>query len=92
MNHISDLYYDYISLTQAGHIIMFQKLDSTLVRENEVKGDKKKLNQVYYDLTAEISEKTVVFPGDPQFQAKKIYSLDEGHTFGLCHLQFGNQS
>jgi len=48
--------------------------------------DKKK----YYDLTALISEKTVVFPGDPEYKSENICSLDKGSQYHLCHMHFGN--
>ncbi|MBV8802147.1 MAG: GNAT family N-acetyltransferase [Gammaproteobacteria bacterium] len=46
----------------------------------------------YYDLTANISEKIVVFPGDPQFKSEKIYSLDDGSSFHLNKIDLGNHT
>ena len=43
-----------------------------------------------YDLTAPITEKSVVFPGDPEYKMQKISSLEDGHSVNLCHMHFGN--
>lgn len=45
-----------------------------------------------YDLTAEISDKTVVYPGDPCFKKESISSLETGQKFGLCHMHLGNHT
>ena len=44
----------------------------------------------YYDLTAIISEKSSVFPGDFQFKLETICSLDKGSEYNLCEMHFGN--
>jgi arylformamidase len=44
----------------------------------------------YYDLTAKISQNTVVFPGDPEYKSESVYSLDNDSPYNLCHLHFGN--
>jgi len=46
----------------------------------------------YYDLTAKISEKTVVFPGDPEYKSNDICSLDQGAQYHLCHMHLGNHT
>lgn len=46
----------------------------------------------YYDLTAKITEKTVVFPGDPEYKSEDICSLAEGSQYHLCHMHFGNHT
>lgn len=46
----------------------------------------------YYDLTAKISQKTTVFPGDPEFKIETICSLDKGAMFNLCHMHIGNHT
>lgn len=46
----------------------------------------------YYDLTTPVSEKTVVFPGDPEFKTQHVCSLEKGQTFNLCHMQLGNHT
>ena len=46
----------------------------------------------YYDLTAEISEKSVVFPGDPEYKMQQVCSLNKGSTFNLCQMQLGNHT
>jgi arylformamidase len=46
----------------------------------------------YYDLTATISEKTVVFPGDPEYKTEDICSLGKGSQYQLCHMHFGNHT
>ncbi len=48
--------------------------------------------KVYYDLTAVISENTVVYPGDPTFKSENVCSLEEGSEFHLCQLHFGNHT
>lgn len=45
-----------------------------------------------YDLTAEISSKLVVFPGDPQYSSEPLSSLEAGQTFNLCHMHLGNHT
>lgn len=49
-------------------------------------------DQKFYDLTAVLSEKSVVFPGDPEYKADKLSSLEEGSLFNLSHLHFGNHT
>lgn len=51
-----------------------------------------KLPTKLYDLTAPITNKTVVFPGDPQFSSEEVSSLSAGDQFGLCHMHFGNHT
>ncbi|HLB43147.1 MAG TPA: cyclase family protein [Gammaproteobacteria bacterium] len=46
----------------------------------------------YYDLTAPITTKTVVFPGDPQFKTKIVCSLKNGAPFNLCCMEYGNHT
>ena len=46
----------------------------------------------YYDLTALLSEKTVVFPGDPSYNAQPVCCLESGSAFNLCLLQLGNHT
>ena len=46
----------------------------------------------YYDLTANISEKLVAFPGDPQFKSEKVCSLEEGSAFHLDKIHLGNHT
>lgn len=46
----------------------------------------------YYDLTAPITDKTVVFPGDPQFAIENISSLSSGASYNLCHMHLGNHT
>lgn len=46
----------------------------------------------YYDLTAPITNKTVVFPGDPQFKTEAICSLENGSQYHLCHMHLGNHT
>lgn len=49
-------------------------------------------NTKYYDLTAKISEKTVVFPGDPVYKSDDVCSLASGSQYHLCHMHFGNHT
>jgi arylformamidase len=46
----------------------------------------------YYDLTAQISENTVVYPGDPIFKSEDICSLENGSQFHLCQMHLGNHT
>ena len=46
----------------------------------------------YYDLTANLSEKIVVFPGDPAYKTEDICSLERGSQYHLCHMHFGNHT
>lgn len=45
----------------------------------------------HHDLTAPITEQTVVFPGDPEYKSEDICKLDTSQ-FKLCHLHFGNHT
>lgn len=47
---------------------------------------------VYYDLTAPITQNTVVYPGDPCFSSEEIVSLTKGDHFQLCHMHLGNHT
>lgn len=49
-------------------------------------------NKKFYDLTAAITESTVVYPGDPSYQSKDICSLKNGDHFQLCEMQLGNHT
>ncbi len=46
----------------------------------------------YYDLTANISEELVTFPGDPQYKAEDISSLEKGAHFHLSEIHLGNHT
>lgn len=46
----------------------------------------------YHDLTSAISEKTLVFPGDPQFKSETICSLEQGSQYQLHAMQLGNHT
>lgn len=50
--------------------------------------DKKK----YYDLSVNISENLVTFPGDPQYQFEDINSLGQGSKFNLRRIHLGNHT
>jgi len=52
----------------------------------------KKFKKSIYDLTAPITEKITVFPGDPEFKKELVCSLEKGQTFNLCHMQLGNHT
>lgn len=49
-----------------------------------------KKNEIIYDLTANISESLVRFPGDPPFLQEALSSLAMGSDFHLVKFQFGN--
>lgn len=46
----------------------------------------------YYDLTTKISEKTVVYPGDPVFKSVNICSIKNGSKYSLCQMHLGNHT
>lgn len=46
----------------------------------------------YYDLTAPISENTVVFPGDPTYKSEDVCTISHDSQFQLCHLHLGNHT
>lgn len=46
----------------------------------------------FYDLTAEITSKTVVYPGDPSFSSESIASIKKGEAFNLCLMSLGNHT
>jgi arylformamidase len=49
-------------------------------------------NRKFYDLTAEISEKTIVFPGDPKFNTEAVCTINKKSNYNLCHLHLGNHT
>lgn len=49
------------------------------------------LPSVHHDLTAPITEHTVVFPGDPKYKSEDVCELATS-SFKLCHLHFGNHT
>jgi arylformamidase len=65
-----------------------QKTEATTIEADNPETKKK----MYYDLTAQITEKMVVFPGDPKFKSEDISSLNEGAHYGLCHMHLGNHT
>lgn len=56
----------------------------------KVSQSKSEFQKKYYDLTAKITEKTVVFPGDPEYKSENICSLYKGAQYHLCHMHLGN--
>lgn len=54
-------------------------------KEKKLGGRKK-----YYDLSANITEDLVTFPGDPQYKAKEVSSVNKGSTFDLHELCLSN--
>lgn len=46
----------------------------------------------YLDLTAPITEKTVIFPGDPVFSKKSISSIGGDSYFNLAEISLGNHT
>ena len=49
-----------------------------------------KKTELYQDITAAITENSVVFPGDPVFKRARLKSLCEGGCFNLCEISLGN--
>ncbi len=45
-----------------------------------------------YDLTIEISPKTIVFPGDPIFSSETLMDVGKGNPYTLRHFHFGNHT
>jgi len=60
--------------------------------DNTVDQSKTRKQKKYYDLTATISESTVVFPGDPIYKSEDVCSLVKGSQYHLCHMHFGNHT
>ncbi|MBV9576007.1 MAG: cyclase family protein [Gammaproteobacteria bacterium] len=58
------------------------------INENKSQIKKKK----YYDLSVNISEELRRFPGDPQYKAKNISSLEKGSQFHLDEIKLGNHT
>lgn len=54
--------------------------------------DKLKKPKKYYDITVNISEDIVIFPGDPCYKIEPINSLEKGGHFHLNELSFGNHT
>lgn len=45
-----------------------------------------------YDLSVNISEELVTFPGDPQYKSENISSLEEGSHFHLSEIHLSNHT
>lgn len=72
-----------------GGILMFSGTQQEI---NKIKESKEKKKVKYYDLSTNISEELVAFPGDPQYKAKEISSLEKGSKFHLSEIQLGNHT
>ncbi|HEX2548645.1 MAG TPA: cyclase family protein [Gammaproteobacteria bacterium] len=46
----------------------------------------------YFDLSVNITEELVTFPGDPIYYAQDVCSLDKGALFHLSKIQLGNHT
>jgi hypothetical protein len=67
---------------------MFSQAQTIEKSGNQLKSEalqKKK----YYDLTAKISEKTVVYPGDPEFKSENVCSLEKRISIPFMSNAFG---
>ncbi len=53
---------------------------------------KKSIKSITYDLSTPITNKTVVYPGDPCFTTEDICSLTTGAQFHLCLMHLGNHT
>jgi arylformamidase len=71
---------------------IISELEKTSHHEKIKQADTQAPKSKYYDLTTHISERTVVFPGDPEYSMQKVCSIDEGNSFNLCHMQLGNHT
>ncbi len=58
----------------------------------EGQNNKTPARKEYYDLTAKVTESTVVFPGDPEYRSEDVCSLASGSQFHLCHMHLGNHT
>lgn len=45
-----------------------------------------------YDLTFEISNHSITYPGDPAFKSSKIMDIEKGDSYTLCNFSFGNHT
>lgn len=63
-------------------------------QQQETKSHNSQINKKskYYDLSASISEEIVTFPGDPQFKAKDVCSLEKGSHYHLSEIHLGNHT
>lgn len=50
------------------------------------------MKKIYYDLTENLNNNTIVYPGDPKFTCNEISSLKNGDKFRLCHFHLGNHT
>lgn len=73
-----------------GSILMFSSAQQEVKNVKE-SGEGKKVKK-YYDLSANISEELVTFPGDPQYKAEDISSLEKGSQFHLSEIHLGNHT
>lgn len=49
-----------------------------------------KIKSKYHDVTARISEETIVFPDDPSYKKETVCNVDENSSYHLCHIHMGN--
>lgn len=77
--------YSLFSKQFKGFAVFSQRKNESIQNESEEKA-------IYVDLTAPISEKTVVFPGDPQYKSEEVCALSSGSSYGLCHMHLGNHT
>lgn len=68
---------------------MFSKTGNSSVNDDDKKSI---LTKKYYDLSANISEELVAFPGDPLYQREQVSSLEEGSHFHLSKIHLGNHT
>lgn len=71
-------------------ILMFSSAQQEIKNIKESEGVEKV--KKYYDLSANISEELVTFPGDPQYKAEDICSLERGSQFHLSEIHLGNHT
>ncbi len=66
---------------------------SNLPQEIKSVQNSEKMNKnKYYDLSANISEDIVTFPGDPQYKAEDVCSLEKGAHYHLSEIRLGNHT
>lgn len=44
------------------------------------------------DVSLPITSNTIVYPGDPAFSCRSLYSLQAGDSYGLSEMKFGNHT
>lgn len=81
-----------ITVIIGGKILLSKKHLTDYLNKKESSNISSNEPTKYFDLTATISEKTVVFPGDPTYTAEDVCSLTTGSQYNLCQMHLGNHT